>query len=594
METLKNLDNKKIHALTVEALENVLPQVQFNLMDSNAYYRYVSKRIGVIVESTLKALRYQNKNTKFKPQRFEAGFRKTPNNSEELIAQPLITKQGIPVNIRGQIDRIDAYTKNDKSYINIIDYKSSNPSAKLDLKKVYYGKQMQMMTYMDIALQNAQRLGLSNEIKPGGLLYFHVHDERLSFKDWGELEDDALTQDKLEQAFLKEYKLRGLVNSDMDVVDALDIRLEEISKSDIVPVSLKKDGSIGSRGSSVADETTIHKFIKHNKDNFIKTATNIMEGHTEVAPLKFDDQLPCQFCNFQSVCHVDTIIDSKHYRHVDETIDPIKAIQDVELEAVIIMNNIPIKPKDAQWTDAQWKSIYANGQDILVAAAAGSGKTAVLVERIIQKIIRDEIDVDKLLVVTFTNLSAREMKHRVDQRIQQASIENPNNEHLKNQRIKIHQAQISTLHSFCLKIIQQHYDVIDLDPNFRTISDVENVLLLEQSIDEVLEKHYDTPDIEFLTLVEQLSSDRNDDNFRDLLKRFYNFSIANPSPFEWLDSLVEIYTDDNKHKLYLDELERLSKIYIKAAYHTLLEAENNFLNCIEHGKAFRCYQARKI
>ena len=79
------------------------------------------------------------------------------------------------------------------------------------------------------------------------------------------------------------------------------------------------------------------------------------------------------------------------------------------------------------------------------------------------------------------------MKHRVDRRIQQASIEDPRNEHLKNQRIKIHQAQISTLHSFCLKIIQQHYDVIDLDPNFRTISDVENVLLLEQSIDEVLE-----------------------------------------------------------------------------------------------------------
>lgn len=71
------------------------------------------------------------------------------------------------------------------------------------------------------------------------------------------------------------------------------------------------------------------------------------------------------------------------------------------------MNNIPIKPKDAQWTDAQWKSIYANGQDVLVAAAAGSGKTAILVERIIQKIIRDEIDVDKLLVVTFTNLDRK-------------------------------------------------------------------------------------------------------------------------------------------------------------------------------------------
>ena len=86
-------------------------------------------------------------------------------------------------------------------------------------------------------------------------------------------------------------------------------------------------------------------------------------------------------------------------------------------------------------TDAQWRSIYAKGQDVLVAAAAGSGKTAVLVERIIQRILRDKIDVDRLLVVTFTNLSAREMKHRVDQRIQ-ASIEDPNNEHLKINALK--------------------------------------------------------------------------------------------------------------------------------------------------------------
>ena len=78
---------------------------------------------------------------------------------------------------------------------------------------------------------------------------------------------------------------------------------------------------------------------------------------------------------------------------------------------------IPVKPEGVIWTDAQWQSIYAKGQDVLVAAAAGSGKTAVLVERIIQRIIRDNVDVDRLLVVTFTNLSAREMKHRVEQRI---------------------------------------------------------------------------------------------------------------------------------------------------------------------------------
>ncbi|CVY69732.1 MULTISPECIES: helicase-exonuclease AddAB subunit AddA [Staphylococcus] len=258
------------------------------------------------------------------------------------------------------------------------------------------------------------------------------------------------------------------------------------------------------------------------------------------------------------------------------------------------MNNIPIKPKDAQWTDAQWNSIYAKGQDVLVAAAAGSGKTAVLVERIIQKILRDEVDVDKLLVVTFTNLSAREMKHRVEQRIQQASLEDPKNEHLKSQRIKIHQAQISTLHSFCLKVIQQHYDVIQLDPNFRTISEVENVLLLEQSIDEVLEHHYENPDIEFLTLVEQLSNDRNDDGFREILKRFYYFSIANPSPFKWLDSLVDPYENDEKQQDYLKELKILAEIYMKAAFDSLLEAENLLSYCNAVEKHLEVVQREKM
>lgn len=126
------------------------------------------------------------------------------------------------------------------------------------------------------------------------------------------------------------------------------------------------------------------------------------------------------------------------------------------------------------------------------------------------------------------------MKHRVEQRIQEAALEDPNNTHLKNQRIKIHQAQISTLHSFCLKLIQQHYDVLDVDPNFRTSSEAENILLLEQTIDETLEHYYDVLNSDFIELAEQLSKDRNDDDFRTIIKSLYYFSIANPNPFEWL------------------------------------------------------------
>ncbi|MGV3243546.1 helicase-exonuclease AddAB subunit AddA [Staphylococcus sp. 11262D007BW] len=230
---------------------------------------------------------------------------------------------------------------------------------------------------------------------------------------------------------------------------------------------------------------------------------------------------------------------------------------------------IPTKPNDVQWTDAQWESIYAKGRDVLVAAAAGSGKTAVLVERIIQRIIRDEIDVNRLLVVTFTNLSAREMKHRIESRIQQASLQDPSNQHLKNQRTQIHQAQISTLHRFCLKLIQNHYDVLEIDPNFKTASEVENILLLEQVIDDVLEKHYDQLDPDFITLTEHISTDRDDDALRQMIQNLYHFSIANPNPKQWLEQLDQVYLDRQLQQGYLDILNHYIRLYLEAAQHAI-------------------------
>lgn len=112
---------------------------------------------------------------------------------------------------------------------------------------------------------------------------------------------------------------------------------------------------------------------------------------------------------------------------------------------------IPPKPEGVTWTDDQWKAIMAKDQDILVAAAAGSGKTAVLVERIIQKILSEEdpINVDQLLVVTFTNASAAEMKHRIGEALEKAIEANPGSKHLRKQLSLLNKASISTLHFFC-------------------------------------------------------------------------------------------------------------------------------------------------
>lgn len=117
---------------------------------------------------------------------------------------------------------------------------------------------------------------------------------------------------------------------------------------------------------------------------------------------------------------------------------------------------IPPKPENVTWTDDQWKAIMAKDRDILVAAAAGSGKTAVLVERIIRRItsLHDPIDVDQLLVVTFTNASAAEMRHRIGEALEKEINQNPTSAHLRKQLSLLNKASISTLHSFCLEVIK--------------------------------------------------------------------------------------------------------------------------------------------
>lgn len=239
---------------------------------------------------------------------------------------------------------------------------------------------------------------------------------------------------------------------------------------------------------------------------------------------------------------------------------------------------LPEKPIGAQWTDDQWKAIYSEGKDILVAAAAGSGKTAVLVERIIQKIMRNKQDVNRLLVVTFTNASAREMKARVNAAIQKESIKFPEDEHLKSQRIKIHQAQISTLHSFCLTLIKSHYDEIDIDPNFRTANEVESIVLLEQAIDDVLESYYEKNEQTFIDIVEHLSNDRSDEPLRELLNRLYRFSIAHADPFAWLNELDQPYNQINEHHAYFKMFDQLIYRKLDSAKNALYQS----IDCYQH------------
>lgn len=216
------------------------------------------------------------------------------------------------------------------------------------------------------------------------------------------------------------------------------------------------------------------------------------------------------------------------------------------------MSNIPVKPADAQWTDEQWKAIWAKGQDILVSAAAGSGKTAVLIERLIQKILapaEHRINVDELLVVTFTNASAAEMRSRMAEALEKAISQDPENEFLRLQLNLLNKAHISTLHSFCLSVCREYAYLIDLDPGFRLASPDEAALIQDDVLMDVLENAYaggfeDISKDEMYVLVDAFTSDRNDQAIESILQHMYDSSRVQPSPYDWLQALPKNYELD--------------------------------------------------
>ena len=203
------------------------------------------------------------------------------------------------------------------------------------------------------------------------------------------------------------------------------------------------------------------------------------------------------------------------------------------------------------WTTEQQQVIDLRNRNILVSAAAGSGKTAVLVERIV-KIITDKnhpVDIDHLLIVTFTNAAAAEMRERIGNAIEKALDEQPGNEHLLRQLTLIHNAQITTIDSFCLYVVRNHFHEIDLEPNFRIGDEGELKLLREDVLGRVLEQNYEEPSEAFSDFVEGYASGRTDVALNEMILQLYEFSRSYPWPEKWMDSFVGAYRIETREEL---------------------------------------------
>lgn len=203
------------------------------------------------------------------------------------------------------------------------------------------------------------------------------------------------------------------------------------------------------------------------------------------------------------------------------------------------------------WTKEQQQVIESRGCHLLVSAAAGSGKTAVLVERIIRMVTEGEnpLDIDRLLVMTFTNAAAAEMRERIGEAIEARLLEDPHNQHLQVQSALVHHAKITTIDSFCLNIIREHFNMLDLDPSFRIGDEGEMLLLRADVMAELIEDAYREGSERFIRFVETFGQGKSDAGIEDYIMQVYQYAQSNPYPEQWLEQCRRELSEEEKPSL---------------------------------------------
>ena len=234
------------------------------------------------------------------------------------------------------------------------------------------------------------------------------------------------------------------------------------------------------------------------------------------------------------------------------------------------------------FTEEQSEAIHRKGANILVSAAAGSGKTTVLVARIINKILNEKVDIDKLLIVTFTDAAASEMRERILKSLYNEIDKNPDDENLQKQLMLINKAHISTITSFCLDVVRNNFFEIGLSANFRIGDPTEIEIMKQEAIEKVFEDKYEKNDKNFEKLVELYTPYSDDQPLKDLVLKIYDFIQSKPYPEKWLDESIEKYNIDIDQdfaktlwgKIILDYAKTLVENYIS----NIIKAKNSLEN----------------
>lgn len=296
-----------------EALENCSMQYGETILYSSARYQYMIERMYRILKRTIWALKEQLKSGKFLPEAFEMSFSRVEN----LDAVNITLSEEEKMKLRGRIDRLDTCEDEDHIYVKVIDYKSGN--KKFDLAAVYYGLQLQLIVYMNVAAEMMKKSHPDKEVVPAALLYYHVNDPMIK-------SEEELSPEQVNDQLLKELRMNGLVNDSEEVIGLLDGSFA--TKSSIIPVERKSDGSLSARSSVVnrQDYEVISNYVNQKIHQF---GTEILQGNIEVNPCEQGNTESCTYCTFREICAFDGKIPGFEKRKPGHGMDALKDEQDI-------------------------------------------------------------------------------------------------------------------------------------------------------------------------------------------------------------------------------------------------------------------------
>lgn len=257
-----------------------------------------------------------------------------------------------------------------------------------------------------------------------------------------------------------------------------------------------------------------------------------------------------------------------------------------------------------KWTESQQNAITTNDKNLLISAGAGCGKTAILTNRIIRLMLEEKKDIDKFLVVTFTNAAASGMKEKIRKLLyNEIKKSNSDKKFLFEQISNLEKANISTLHSFCINIIREYYHLVDTDPAFKIIDSTNANILMNEAFDKLFEERYKNKDESFINTSLSYSFNADEEEFKNILKEIYFFIYNRPNPFLWLKKNVDIFKDnfdDLSNSIYMSIIKEKISGYLSLsldysntaqkkalefkADETLIELLNNDINEIKNAK----------